>query len=290
MSKIGYFPGCSLGRSAREYDKSGRLVCRQLGIELEELPDWSCCGAHAASHTRHKLAIALGARNLNIAASNGFTDIVAPCPACYSGLKYAHHELQENVQLKEEFKAEFNFDCNSDTKIVSLLELLAGIEPAKLKEKVKVDLGELKLVAYYGCLLVRPPKLAQFDDPENPSAMDNLLASVGVQVLDWDYKVQCCGATIGIGDPGIQANLSGDILEMAMLAGADAIAVACPLCHSNLDLRQGQVNRRRKREFDIPIFYFTQLIGLAFGASPKEVGVDKHIVDTGPLLTRLEIK
>ncbi len=289
MSKLGYFPGCSLEHSALEYDQSSRYVCRKLGIELVELPDWSCCGAHAAHHTQHKLACALSARNLSIATTLGLGSVVAPCPACYSGLKFAQTALKNDPQLKEKFKNELKLDCNAEGKVFSLVELLSQLAPETLKAQVKVDLGELKVVAYYGCLLVRPPKLVQFDDPENPSSMDDLLTAAGVQMLPWDYKVQCCGAVLAVSNPDIQLKLSGDILQMAKLAGAEAVAVACPLCHANLDLRQAQINKYCGSKFKLPILYFTQVMGLAFGASPKELGIDKHMVAAGPLLSKAGI-
>ncbi len=286
MSSLGYFPGCSLETSAREYDKSSRLVCRSLGIELQELPDWSCCGAHAAQHTRRKLSTALGARNLSIAANQGVDNIVTACPACYSHLKAAQTELADNPQFKEELKSDIGLNCDKQLGVYSLLEYLSKVEPEKIKGLVKVNLSGLQVVAYYGCLLVRPPELTGFDDPENPVSMDNLLSLAGVKVLPWDFKVQCCGASLVISDPAIQLNLSGDILEMAHLAGAQAIVVACPLCHINLEVRQGRINKARGSKFNLPVLYFTQLLGLAFGASPQELGIDKHMVDAMPLLTR----
>ncbi len=290
MTKLGYFPGCSLEGSASEYDQSSRYVCKQLDIELVELPDWSCCGAHAAHHTQHKLACALSARNLSIATKQGVDSVVAPCPACYSGLKSAQNQLANNPGLTEKLKSELDLDCNAKGEVFSLVELLSHIEPETLKAQVKVDLGGLKVAAYYGCLLVRPPKLVQFDDPENPTSIDNLLSAAGVQMLPWDYKVQCCGAVLGISNPDIQLKLSGDILKMAQLAGAQAVAVACPLCHANLDLRQEQINKYCKSNFNLPIIYFTQLMGLAFGASPKGLGIDKHMVNVGPLLSKVGIR
>lgn len=289
MSALGYFPGCSLEGSANEYDLSSRIVCRHLGIELQELLDWSCCGAHAAHHTKHMLSTALSVRNLSIAANQGLDKVTAPCPACYNRLKSAQKELSD-PRLQEEFKTAIEVNYNPQMEISSMVELLAGIEPAKIKAKVKKDLGKLKLVAYYGCLVVRPPELTRFDDPEDPCSMDDLLKNIGIQVMQWDYKVQCCGAAMAISDPEVQTKLSGDILEMAYLAGAEAIAVACPLCQVNLDLKQNQINRIRESKFNLPIFYFTQLMGLAFGASPKELGIDKLIVDAMPLLAKTGIK
>ncbi|MBI5788497.1 MAG: CoB--CoM heterodisulfide reductase iron-sulfur subunit B family protein [Candidatus Schekmanbacteria bacterium] len=285
MSVQAYFPGCSLESSSREFDKSTHLVCKALDIDLKELPDWSCCGAHAAHHTRHNLSTILSARNLSIATKEGYDSIMAPCPACYNRLKSAQIELAECDKKQAAAREDFNFQINPDLRVFSILEFLAGIDKAVLQAKVKKNLKELKVAAYYGCLLVRPPKLVNFDDPESPVTMDEILTAVGATVVPWDYKVQCCGASLSVSDPDIQAKLCADILEMAKLAGAQAIVVACPLCHANLDLKQGQINRRMSTHYDIPIFYLTQIIGLAWGFSPQELEIDKHMVDSMSLLT-----
>lgn len=282
MGRMGYFPGCSLERSSGEYDKSVRFLCGELGIELADVPDWSCCGVHAAAHHNPILSAALGARNLNQAIAGGAKNLLAPCPSCYNRLKVAQRELTDNPNLQKEFNKEFDFKYDPQLEVFSILELLSRERPV-IKSRVKRNIN-LKLVAYYGCLLVRPPDLVRFDHPENPVSMDNLLSGAGYKMLPWDYKVACCGASLAISDPPIHTKLSGDILEMAHLAGAQAIALACPLCHVNLDLKQGQINRRRKSDFNMPVFYFTQLLGLAFGASPQEMGIDKHMVDALSLL------
>lgn len=290
MLEQGYFQGCSLERSSSEYDKSVRLVCKELGIQLVDVPDWSCCGVHAAQHVNPKLSAALGARNLSLAIDSGIHSVMAPCPSCYNRLKLAQSEMDKDVALREEFKSEFEFQYDPQMEVISILEFMVRQSPEKIKAKVKRDLSKLKLVTYYGCLLVRPPKLVCFDDPEDPVSMDELLRLVGVDVLPWDYKVQCCGASLAISDPKIHTRLSGEILGLAKDAGAVALAVACPLCHVNLDLKQEQINRRLKAHFNLPVFYFTQLLGLAFGAGPEVLGIDKHMVDAMPLLAELGVR
>ncbi len=286
MREANYFPGCSLKGTAVEYDVSARRVCQCLEIKLTELPDWSCCGASAAHHTRHLLATALSCRNLSLA--NG-KPIVIPCPSCYSQLKSAQLELHSNPQLKEEMQQKLGLNGTGSGEAVSLLEYLSGREILeRVRSSVKKDLQNIKVVTYYGCLLVRPPKVSKFDDPEDPVSMDRLLQAAGVGVLPWDYKVQCCGAGLGMmSQLDTLVKLSGEILEMAKQAGADAIAVACPLCHANLDLRQPQISRILGIEYKIPVLYFTQLLGLAFGLSAESLGLDKHIVDAAPLLAEL---
>ena len=154
----------------------------------------------------------------------------------------------------------------------------------RLKERVTKDLSGLKVAAYYGCLLVRPPEVMGFDDPENPTSIDNVITALGAQAVDWPYKVECCSGSLGLTRTDVLLKLCHDILEMASAAGADCILVACPLCHSNLDMREAQVNKRYKTAFDLPILYFTQLIGLAVGMGAKELALNKHIVDTRDLL------
>jgi heterodisulfide reductase subunit B len=176
-------------------------------------------------------------------------------------------------------------------KAISALQLLyedVGVEA--LNRKVVRPLKGLTAAPYYGCLISRPPKFAQFDDPENPVSMDRLMQAIGVTVPDFPYKTECCGATFGVTRNEILAKLSGRILDMALRVGARAVVVACPLCQQNLDLRQPQINRRRNREFNIPVLYFTQLIGLALGLDPKALGIDKLFVDPADIIRELTLE
>ena len=282
MPTYSYFPGCALHKSAQEYDQSARLVCRARGIELKELPDWSCCGASPAHHTQAVLAAALAARNLVLAAKERLP-LLAPCPACFGRLKATARELETDPQLVEQLQKEFGLSLQQQVEVVFLLEAINQLGPEKIKQLVKRDLSALKVAPYYGCLLVRPKEVA-IDDLENPTSLDKFLETIGVQVMPWEAKVTCCGATMGIGDKNLIVKLSGDILERAHLAGAHAVVVLCPLCHGNLDLRQSQIRAGRNGISPLPVFYFTQLLGLAFGFSPKQVGLDKNIVDPMPLV------
>ncbi len=231
----------------------------------------------------------MSARNLYKAATQGLKEIIAPCPACYNRLKSTQTAVTENPEHKKELADKFELEWEGQIKVFSLLEYLAKLPPDEIKKWVRIDLSKLKLVAYYGCLLVRPPKLVQFDNPEDPTSMDDLLTLVGADMLPWDYKVQCCGAALAISNPKIQHKLGGDILELAAAGGAQGIAVGCPLCHVNLDLRQKQINDSRKTNFNLPIFYFTQILGLAFGFKPHYLEIDKHMVDAMPLLIKTGI-
>lgn len=282
MSTYGYFPGCSLHKSAQEYEQSTRLVCQTLGIGLKELENWSCCGASAAHHTKASLAEAIGAYNLTLADKDELP-IVAPCPACFNRLKLVAHEIQTDPEKAEEIKNKFDLSLENQAQVLSLLEVVNQVGFDKIKQQVKADLSALKVAPYYGCLLVRPAEIA-IDDPENPMSLDKLLEVVGVQVAPWAGKVICCGSTIGLADVDLLARISGEILERAAEAGAQALIVLCPLCHANLDLRQKQILDRNSKLDPIPVLYFTQLLGLAFGYTPKQVGLDKNIVDPMPLI------
>jgi heterodisulfide reductase subunit B len=282
-----YYPGCTLQSSADEFDKSTQDACAALGIELIEIPDWNCCGATSAHSRSEKLAVALSARNILIAEKEGL-DLVMPCAACYNRLRVAQDALEHESSLREELTKQFGIKNNGQTakiKVQHLLELFRGEEIlAEVQRRTTNPLQDLKAVCYYGCLLVRPPTLLNFDDPENPMLMDKLMEAIGVSVLDWSYKVDCCGASLSLSRLDVIAQLSGVLFEMAQEAGAECIITACPMCHANLDLQQQEISNRLGREFQIPIFYFTELMAIAFGVPKAEDCVKKHFVDAIPLL------
>lgn len=288
--KFAYYPGCSLHATAREYDRSTRAVCAALGIRLEELADWTCCGATSAHASDHFLSVALPARNLLLSRATGL-DLVVPCAACYQRLRVAELALEADPGLKaavagttgETFEEHAN-----PGRVRSLLEVLSA---APVRERIAAavqrPLEGLKVACYYGCLLVRPPAVTGFDDPEQPHSMDDLLAACGAAPVDWGYKTECCGASLALSNEAVVLKLTHDILRVARASGAQCLAVACPLCQSNLDTRQGHVNRAFGENFALPVVYFTQLIGLTLGLAPRELGLDTHFVETGPLLRAL---
>jgi heterodisulfide reductase subunit B len=282
--KYAYYPGCSLHSTAREYDISARAVCQALGIELEEIPGWTCCGASAGHMTSRLLSAALPVKDLARARGMGL-DTAVCCAACYSRLKIANATMTSGKDIVADVDDIVGAPYRGESKVKHLLEIVAneyGLD--ELQERVTKDLSGLKVAAYYGCLLVRPPEVMGFDDPENPTLMDNLITALGAQAVDWPYKVECCGGSLGLTRTDVLLKLCRDIFQMASDAGADCILVACPLCHSNLDMREAQVNKRYKAKFDLPILYFTQLIGLALGMEAKELALNKHVVSTRNLL------
>ena len=285
--RYSYYPGCTLQSSADEFDKSTQDACAALDIELIEIPDWNCCGATSAHSRDEKLAVALSARNILIAEKEDL-DLVMPCAACYNRLKVAQDALEHEAGLSEELTELFGIKNGSQTtniEVKHLLEIFRGEDIlAQVREKTTHPLKDLTAVCYYGCLLVRPPTLLNFDDPENPMLMDNLMKAIGVSVLDWSYKVDCCGASLSLSRLDVIAQLSGTLFEMAQEAGAECIITACPMCHANLDLQQQEISNRLGREFQIPIFYFTELMAIALGVPKAESCLKKHFIDAIPLL------
>ena len=284
MEKVAYYQGCSLEGLASEYDLSTRAVCEALGIELVEIPDWNCCGSTPAYSRGPLLSGALAGRNLAIAAQQGCDVVMTPCPGCLKSLKGAL-KLHGDPKNRDTFLDLVGIPFDGRIKAVSVLQLLyekAGVEV--IKARVTQPLSNLTIVPYYGCLLSRPPQFAQFDDPENPVSMDRLLEAVGAKVPDFPYKTECCGATHGVTRNEIVCRLSGRLLDMASRLGAQAIAATCPLCQQNLDLRQQQVSRYCGREFNLPVLYITQVIGLALGIDPKKLGIHKLFVSADSLL------
>ncbi len=277
--KVAYYPGCSIEGIAREYGESLEAVARILGIELEELADWTCCGAASAHATDDMLALALPARNLKTADKTGL-DLVIPCAACYSRLKHADKALRSGEKIEgvdDGYKGEFN--------VKHLVDFIwEKVGEKAILAKVKKSLGGLKAVCYYGCLITRPQKITGASDPDNPESMDNILKALGVEVKDWSYKTDCCGAEHVLTMPEVAWKMIQKLYDMAEEAGAEAIAVACPMCHSNLDTHQPEVSAQVGKQYSVPIFYFTELMGLAFGDPEANKWFARHFVDPGPLL------
>jgi heterodisulfide reductase subunit B len=270
--KIGYYPGCSLESTAREYDLSVRAVAAQVDIELIELPDWNCCGASSAHAVDPLLAVVLPARNLMIAEEMGL-DITAPCAACFLRLMEAQKHLQEDTDLKKKVEEALEKQYKGTAKVYHPLAVFShAAVQQKIKGAVVNKLKGLKVVCYYGCYLVRPPETTHLDDPENPVVMDELMALTGAEVLDWAWKVDCCGGGHALLRPELVASLVNEIVEGAHKAGAQGIVTACPLCQSNLETRQKGPNV-------LPIFYFTELLGLAMGLKQEAaVWWKKHLI------------
>jgi len=275
-----YYPGCTLHSTAKEYDVSARLVCEGLGIELRELEDWTCCGASSAHSTSDLLSIALPARELQAAEEMGLPLAVA-CAMCFSRLKFAIHELNDQ-EIRGLVSDIIGGELRNAVEVVHLLQVLDEDREAIL---LKRPLTGLKVACYYGCLLVRPRDIVDFDDEENPQIMDRLIEALAAHSIDWGFKTECCGASLPLSRKDVVLTLSHRILYQAKQLGADCLAVACPMCHSNLDTTQRVIEAKYRDGVGLPVLYFTQLVGLAMGFSPKQLLLNKHLTDPLPMLT-----
>lgn len=284
---LGYYPGCSLHGTAKEFDLSIKESLQGMGVALKEVPDWNCCGASSAHETSEELALALSARVLSQAEKAGQQTIVAPCAACYSRVKSAARELAHDVELRKRINQVMGQEYNGGVTVKHVTEVYRENRD-KLVASVQKPLNGLKIASYYGCLLARPKAVVDFDDAENPTTMDDLVTALGAQAIDWSHKTECCGASFSFSRGDIVLRLVGDILGAAKLAGADVIAVACPLCQANLDMRQAVAGQRNKTVYDLPILYISQLVGLAQGKSTVALGLDKHVVSAEKALGRIK--
>ena len=239
MKSVSYYPGCSLDGTAREYGESTEAVCRTLEIELNELDDWNCCGASSAHVTSDLLAVALPARNLEIADKSGL-DLVVPCAACYQRLKFAEKELLAGKDIEGiSRKYEGNFNIRHLADFMS-----EDIDEKTISDKIKQPLKDLKPVCYYGCLTTRPPKVTDARNPEDPQSMDILMERLGADVKNWSYKTDCCGGNLILTRPDIARRLIQKLLDMAQEAGAECIVTGCPMCFSNVDGRQKEISKK----------------------------------------------
>ena len=287
---IAYYPGCSLHGTSPEFDESLRAVVESLGIPVAEIPDWNCCGASSGHTTDHLLGVALPARNLALAEAQGFDRVLAPCAACYNRLSAASLAVATEDGLAERMPEILGRPFNNTVSVFNAVQLLHEYGPL-IEERVAASLAEpnplhgVKLAAYYGCLLVRPPELAGGDDPEQPMMMDDVINACGADDVEWNMKVECCGGAFSISRTSSVVRLGRSIIEDARRNGAEAIVVACPLCHSNLDLRQKAMTERGERP--LPILFITQVVGLALGLPAESLGLNRHFVATDQFIKDL---
>jgi len=277
--KISYYPGCSLEGTASEYNNSLKTVAAELGLELAELPDWTCCGSSSAHVTSDKLAVSLAGRNLVIADKIGW-DLMVPCAACFQRLKSADKALKAGKKiegLSYSYSGKFNIKHSADLIWDSLGE-------KTISAKVKKPLSGLKPVCYYGCLAVRPPEVTDIANPDDPQSIDEIMRALGAEVKNWSYKADCCGGNLMLTHPDLAKKLVKKLLDMALEAGADCLVVGCPMCQSNLDTRQADVAADNGRKYNLPIYYFSELMGLAMGLPGVDKWLNKHFTEAKSLL------
>ncbi|MBM3284396.1 MAG: disulfide reductase [Candidatus Aminicenantes bacterium] len=281
-----YYPGCSLESSAKAYDLSTRWVFQNLGKELAEIEDWNCCGATMYMSTRETISLVFSARNLALA-ERADGEIVAPCSSCYTILNKTNKILKENFVLRAKVNQSLKRDglaYHLQVKVRHPLDVLVndiGIEA--IASRARRSLEGLKIAPYYGCQIVRPEGV--FDDPENPTTMDELFEALGATNVYFPVKVRCCGGMLMTTFPEVALKLNKEILECAVENGAACIVTTCPLCQLNLDAYQNKINKQFKSDFRIPVLFFTQLLAFSLGATPKEAAIDQNMVPAPKIIS-----
>jgi heterodisulfide reductase subunit B len=285
---ISYYPGCSLHATGIEFHMSTKAVAENLNLNLVEPEGWKCCGTSPAHNTNHYRSIKLPMETLAIAEDLGHSYMTMPCAACFSRFRIAMHEVQHDAELRRKIADEIGFEYTGGIRVDSLLTTITdrvGYEAAAAP--VVKPLEGLRVACYYGCLLTRPPDVTGAEHHEYPMNMDRLLEALGAEAVDWSYKTDCCGGSLSLSMLEISLDLSHKILQNAVDVGADILATACPLCHANLDVFQKQIKDEYGADFDMPIVYFTQLMGVAYGLDAETLGMDKHFTDAVGLLSEL---
>ncbi len=280
--KLAYYPGCTLHGTAREYDASTKAVSKAAGIELTEIEDWNCCGALEAIFDK-ELSMGLSARNNMLAQKTGL-DLVVPCSICSHNLSRADKAMKTDEAFRAKIEKALG-ESYKGVKIKHLLDVMVNdVGTEALAKKFIKPLKGIKAVPYYGCLLVRPSEISRFDNPENPTSLDNLIKATGAECLPFTQKTKCCGGNLLMSKQDYAFILTKKLFDEAKAAGANCIVVACPMCHMLLDGQQSMVEKAHNTVIDLPILYFTQLIGLAMGLGEKELELDKNMVSPKTLI------
>lgn len=293
MSKVAYYPGCALEGSGGPYDKSTRVLVKELGLEMDTLNDWNCCGAMEAKNIHPMLQTYMSARNMAIASEQmGYNTVMAPCNGCYHNLKKAEYELATSEEalatVQDLAKKSDDPVYNGDVRTLHLLEwLMEELGPEGVKEKIKKSLNGIKIANYYGCMYTRPrqifPEKDQGPGSESsykPHFMDDLLAAAGAVNVDYPLKTACCGGAHTLSDADTSTQLVLNLLQAADDSGAEVIATECPTCHSGLEMHQIRAEKEFGIKTNVKILYFTQLLGLALGLSPRKLGIHENVSDS----------
>ena len=286
MRYYSYYPGCSLEATGLPQALAAEAICKALDIELAELDDWNCCGSAPYGGVNEIERAVLSSRNLSIGEKTGL-DIVTPCPSCYITLNKANTHFKKDHHLRgviTESLAAANMEYRGTVKVRHFAEVLFNdITPEAISAKVKTSLSGLKVAPYYGCQLVRPGY--GFDDPEDPTSLDILVESLGATAVPFPLKARCCGGSLIISEEGLALDLMNKLFSNAKDNGAQLMVSICPLCQTNLDAYQSKVSGKFKANYDMPVLFLGQLIGVALGLDPKALGLDKNIVSANKVLS-----
>jgi heterodisulfide reductase subunit B len=283
--KVAYYPGCTAHSTGLEYNLSTQVVFKALGVEFAELEEWNCCGGAAAHCLSELLGLALPARNIAKAQKQSLP-LAIPCPGCFNAVKRAQFALENRPQMKTQLEDVVGFKYKGGLTVKTMLDvMLEMIGLDKVKTMVKRQLRGLKVASYYGCALVRNPKVVGVGNFENPQSMDTIAQALGAEAIDWSYKTDCCGADLGMSHGKIVKDIVDRITAGAIEAGANCIMSSCGLCQINLDMKQTGNNGAK-----LPVFYFTELLGSAMDLPGRDIWWSKHVIPTEPLLESLNLR
>lgn len=289
MSKaFSFFPGCSYHSTGISYAQSTEYVADCLGIDLYEIKDWNCCGASAAPTVNDDLMYSLSTRNLALSEEqHPYLPVLTPCTGCYTALKRAQVKTKEDASYRTRINNIIDMKYRGTVEVTNLLDALTTEEMVKeIVEHLKYQLGGMKVACYYGCGQTRPQEVTNVDNAENPMNMEALLNAAGAECIDWSFKTECCGASNHVIRPKAARNAAERIFHNAAANGAECIVTACPLCWMNLDMREDKVNLEHKTDYHMPIYFFTELIAMAMGATAEQAGVSRHFVPASELISK----
>ena len=285
--KIPYFPGCTLNTTGKCFDNAVRASAAAVGVDLVELPNWNCCGATYPLIVDNMLKLAAAAHIL-VEARQAGSQVTTACTTCYNVLKRTNHFIRTHPDERDRINSFIEADYTGEVEVVDIVQLLrdqVGFDA--VRERVTKPLKDLKVAAYYGCMVLRPPAEVAYDDPDHPRSLDDLMAALGATAVEYPHKNECCGAYLAMKAPEVTRSMVYTILGSAQRAGAEAMVTNCPLCQFNLDKQQQEMTNTYAGYQPIPVFYFSQLMGLALGLNIDDYGWDRHYIDPKPVVDKL---
>jgi heterodisulfide reductase subunit B len=287
--KISYFPGCTLNTTGHGFDMAVRASTAAVGVELVELPEWNCCGATYPLIIDNMLELAAPAHVL-VAAQEEGGRVTTACTTCYNVLRRTNNFMREHVEERDRINAFIEADYAGEAEVIDILQLLRDdVGWEAIGQAVRQPLTDLKVAAYYGCMVLRPPNEVAYEDPENPRSLDDLMATLGATPVDYPHKNECCGAYLAVKAPHVTREMVYTILRSVQGAGAHVVVTNCPLCQFNLDKQQHELQKRYAGYQPVPVLYFSQLMGLALGLDASDYGWERHYIDPRPMLHDLGI-
>ena len=275
--KLTLYPGCTLEGTSSGFADSLYRVLEVLEQPVKELDEWSCCGATSAHALDHEFHLGLTLRNLWLAEQQGYKEILAPCAACYHRLVSSNNEFKNDQTTLDTINELTGLDYQGRIRVRNILDYFVNFVGTDLINKHAANpLSGLSVACYYGCLNTRIPRMQPYDSVDYPNSMDEIVQSLGAKTVDWSYKAECCGAGLGVTTERVSAKLVANILKDAVAKDVDCIVVACPMCHVNLDTKQEKIRSRFQISKPLPVYYITQLMGLAFGIDEQYLGIKQN--------------